>query len=112
MALMQLIRFESEDGADIYVEIDDNEPGVVAASRLSESIAAAAGSLEGGLDQIRGLARTTFDRLVALPHPPDEVNVEFGVRLNAKVGAVIAHSEGEGHLKVSMTWRRVPDDPA
>jgi hypothetical protein len=107
---MRLIRFESESGAEIFVEIDDDEPGVVAASRLGDSIAAAAGSWETGLDQIRGLACTTFDRLVAWPRPPEEVTVEFGVRLNAKVGAVIAHSEGEGHLKVSMTWRRVAAD--
>lgn len=36
---------------------------------------------------------------------PDEITVELGVRLNASVGAVIARSESEGHLTVTLVWR-------
>jgi len=35
--------------------------------------------------------------------------VEFGVRLTAEAGAVIAKSSVEGHLTVKLTWR---DDQA
>lgn len=35
---------------------------------------------------------------------PDAVEVEFGVRLNAEVGAVIAKTATEGHLVVRLKW--------
>ncbi|MFF0445151.1 CU044_2847 family protein [Streptomyces sp. NPDC004609] len=104
--MVELIRFRTEDGGEAVVEIADDEPGVVSVSRVGDAIAEATGSLEAGLDRVRAVARTTLDRLVAMPEPPEEVTVEFGVRFNAKAGAVIAHTEAEGHLKVSMVWRR------
>jgi hypothetical protein len=30
--------------------------------------------------------------------------VEFGIRLNAAAGAVIARTQAEGHLQVKLTW--------
>lgn len=37
---------------------------------------------------------------------PDEVQVEFGVKLSAQAGAVIAKTGVEGHLKIKLTWTR------
>ncbi|MCP3818659.1 hypothetical protein NLX86_11165 [Streptomyces sp. A3M-1-3] len=108
--MVQLVSFRTEDGGEVIVEIGDDEPGVVAVSRIGDAIAEATGSLDAGLDRIRGVAQATLDRLVSLPRPPEEVTVEFGVRFNAKAGVVIAHGEGEGHLKVSMVWRRAAAD--
>ncbi|MEU4093306.1 CU044_2847 family protein [Streptomyces sp. NPDC026673] len=104
--MTRLISFRTADGGEAVVEIGEDEPGVVSVSRAGDAIAQATGSLETGLDRIRAVAETTLDRLISLPRPPDEVSVEFGVRFNAKAGAVIAHTEGEGHLKVAMVWRR------
>jgi hypothetical protein len=106
--VVQLVSFRTEDGGEAVVEIDEQEPGVVAVSRAGDAIAQATGSLETGLDRIRAVAQTTLDRLVAQPRPPEEVTVEFGVRFNAKAGAVIAQTEASGHLKVSLVWRRDP----
>ncbi|GGX93574.1 CU044_2847 family protein [Streptomyces hiroshimensis] len=103
--MTQLIRFRTEDGGEAVVEVSEDEPGIVAVSRLGDAIADATGSLEEGLNRIRGIAQTTLNRLISLPRPPEEVTVEFGVRLNATAGAVIARTETEGHLKVAMVWR-------
>lgn len=106
--VVQLVSFRTEDGGEAVVEIGEEEPGVVAVSRVGDAIAEATGSLEAGLERIRAVAQTTLNRLVAQPRPPEEVTVEFGVRFNAKAGAVIAQTETGGHLKVSMVWRRDP----
>ncbi|MGK5733330.1 CU044_2847 family protein [Streptomyces sp. URMC 124] len=108
--MTQLIRFRTEDGVEAVVEVAEDEPGIVAVSRLGDAIADATGSLEEGLDRIRSVAQTTLNRLIALPRPPQEVTVEFGVRFNAAAGAVIAKTEAEGHLKVAMVWRREAGD--
>ena len=35
-----------------------------------------------------------------------EREIEFGVKLNAAAGAVIAKTSAEGHLTVKLTWSR------
>ncbi|WP_431965017.1 CU044_2847 family protein [Actinacidiphila sp. bgisy160] len=102
---MQLISFRTADGGEAVVEIADDEPGIVSVSRRGDTIARATGSLEAGFDRVRSVAQTALDRLITLPRPPEEITLEFGVRFNAKAGAVIAHTEGEGHLKVVVVWR-------
>jgi hypothetical protein len=37
---------------------------------------------------------------------PDGIEVEFGVKLNAEAGAVIAKSAVEGHFTVKLSWDR------
>lgn len=108
--MIELVGFPLE-GQQAYVEIADDEPGVVAVSRLDDVISAASGSLEEGLDRVRSVAQAALRRLVSVPEPPEEVTIEFGVRFNAKVGAVIAQTEGAGHLQVTMTWKRPPPAP-
>ncbi|MFI8088764.1 CU044_2847 family protein [Streptomyces sp. NPDC086080] len=100
------MRFRTDDGGEAVVEIGADEAGVVPVSRVGDFLADAAVTLDTGLERVRLVAQTALTRLVAQPSPPDELTLEFGVRFNAKAGAVIAQTEGEGHLKVCMTWHR------
>jgi hypothetical protein len=51
-------------------------------------------------------ARSLIARLRAIDDPPDEVGIEFGVRLSAQTGAFIASVAAEANFKVSIIWRR------
>jgi hypothetical protein len=111
--MTQLLRFRSEDGDGfVVVEVGEDEPGVIAVSRLGDAVADATASFEEGLDRIRQAAASVLHRLQDMPRRPDEVNLEFGMRLNAELGAVIAKSSGEAHLHVSMTWHADTAPPA
>jgi Trypsin-co-occurring domain 1 len=57
------------------------------------------------MDHIQAMATLTVTKLQELPRRPDDLEVEFGVRLNAEAGAVIAKTQAEGHLKVELAWR-------
>ncbi|WP_304364726.1 CU044_2847 family protein, partial [Streptomyces viridosporus] len=35
---------------------------------------------------------------------PDTVELEFGVKLTAEAGAIIAKGSAEGHLVVKLSW--------
>lgn len=39
------------------------------------------------------------------------MELEFGVKLSAQAGAMIAKTGMDGHLKIKMTWERDPDRP-
>jgi hypothetical protein len=63
-------------------------------------------SLQSALEDVRSAANVAIEKLQSLAQEPDEVEIEFGIRLNAQAGAVIAKTEAEGHLKVRITWKK------
>jgi hypothetical protein len=102
--MRQLVAFDVADGRAVVVEVDDDEPGVERAARVDGALMRASARLEESLDQIRNVAELTLSKLGGLSKRPDAVEVEFGIRLNAEAGAVIARTQAEGHLQVTLSW--------
>jgi hypothetical protein len=50
------------------------------------------------------LYRVTLDALAELA--PENIDVEFGVKLAGQAGAIIAETTAEGHFTVKMSWSR------
>ena len=71
-----------------------------------EFIVKANETFDAALDRVRYAAETMLDRLTSLTQPPDEVAVEFGVKLNAETGAVIAKASTEANFKINLKWTR------
>ncbi|WP_310742296.1 CU044_2847 family protein [Microbispora sp. H13382] len=94
------------DGGAVIVETDDRPAGgwTPASSRGDRVLYEAKQSFEDALAQVRGAAqaalRTFSDGVVG----PDEVEVEFGVKMSAEAGAIIAKTALEGHLTVKLKW--------
>ena len=101
----QLLQFESGAGT-VFVEVADDEPGIERAARVDDVVVKARESLESAMDQVRAVANATLGKLQDLAQQPEQVEVEFGIRLNAAAGAVIARTQAEGHLQVTLTWTR------
>ena len=38
---------------------------------------------------------------------PDEIDLEFGIKFNAKAGAVFASVDSEATFKVSLKWKNI-----
>ena len=104
--MTELVQFDLEGGASLLVEVDEDEPGIERASRMDDLAIKGSQSLEVALEGIRSAANVTLAKLRDVAEAPDEVEVQFGVRLNAQAGAVIAKTEAEGHLQVRMAWKR------
>jgi Trypsin-co-occurring domain 1 len=102
----ELLRFELDGGGAVLVEVADDEPGIEQAARVDELVVKARVSLEQALDQVRAVANAAVARLRDLAEQPQQIQVEFGIRLNAEAGAVIARTQAEGHLQVTLTWTR------
>ncbi|PZT71000.1 hypothetical protein DN402_00750 [Streptomyces sp. SW4] len=106
--MAELLRFEMEDGGSVVAQVDHLGGGVVEATSAADLVARATGSFESALEGVRRAAAVTLSRMSALPQRPDEVTVEFGIQLDAEVGAVLARTGAQGHLQVQVTWRRAP----
>lgn len=101
-AMSDLVRFETEQGAALLVEVEENTFGVErvartdrgilqASQRLEEAFAAARPAIEAVAKAVRRLA-------------PAEHEIEFGITLNAETGVILAKTAVEGHFTVKLKW--------
>ncbi|GHJ47139.1 hypothetical protein Cs7R123_44810 [Catellatospora sp. TT07R-123] len=100
--MSELVRFQTDEGAELVVEVDDDAPGLERISRDSHGVAQATRDLEAALAQVQPSLRRVVAMVRSLS--PDSHEVEFGLKLNAEAGAVIAKTSIEGHFVVRMTW--------
>ena len=106
--MKHLVEFDLEDGGSIIVEVEEREAGgMVPVSRGSEKMMEKASqTFEAALDKVRPAAQTIIKKLRALHDPPDEVEVEFGLKMNAEAGAVVASGGVEANYTVKLTWKK------
>ncbi|MFJ6660292.1 CU044_2847 family protein [Streptomyces sp. NPDC091377] len=98
-----LLEFKTEDGALVVVESADDDPGARLISR-GDGPAQAARTFESALGGVRAAAESALRVFRDGALRPDAVELEFGVKLSAETGAVIAKGAAEGHLVVRLSW--------
>jgi hypothetical protein len=62
-------------------------------------------ALDKAMDTIQGMAKRTIAAAKQLSDPPDAIEVEFGIKLDAEAGAMVAKAGTEASIIVKMTWR-------
>ncbi|HEY8201058.1 MAG TPA: CU044_2847 family protein [Actinomycetota bacterium] len=104
--MKRLVEFPQEDGTSLVVEIDETVPegGVVRAARPGEIAEKATQTFEAALSKIKPMAEAIFTTLKDLAQCPEQIQVEFGVKITANAGAVLASAGVEGNYKVTLTW--------
>ncbi|MFC7884788.1 CU044_2847 family protein [Streptomyces sp. NPDC057376] len=103
----RLVEFSTEDGALVVVEGVEDEDGARLVSR-GDGPARAARTFEGSLEGVRAAAGSALRVFRDGSLRPDSVELEFGVKLTAETGAVIAKGAAEGHLVVRLSWSPRP----
>ncbi|MFE5923058.1 CU044_2847 family protein [Streptomyces sp. NPDC056468] len=101
------LRVPFEDGEVIVVELADGQgSGVIRASRGDELFQTSADTFESGMSRVQRVAATMLARLADLPRSPDHVRAEFGLRVTAEAGLVVAKGSGDAHIKLELAWSR------
>ncbi|MGH3913021.1 MAG: CU044_2847 family protein [Pseudonocardiaceae bacterium] len=88
----------------MIVDVDE-EPGVTRVSRQGR-IRDARSTFETALAEVREAATAALTQFRTMACQPEEVEIVFGVRLDAEVGAVIARTSMQGNFEVKLKWRR------
>jgi len=103
--MRELVKFTFENDDFILVEV---ETASIAPSRgMSEKIVTATEhTFESALDSIRPIANAVFTKLKDLITTPEQIQVEFGLKITAQAGAILTYAGGEAHFKVALTWKR------
>ncbi|KAF2413332.1 hypothetical protein B1729_10295 [Microbacterium sp. B35-04] len=90
---------------EVYVEVKDDDVGVARASRGGELLHSAV-DVGAALGKVEEFTTGVLERFRSLPRPPDSVDLEFGIKLSAAAGVVIAQTGAEGHLTVKLSWTK------
>jgi hypothetical protein len=104
--MAEIARFETRDGMSVLVEVDEDAFGIERAARGRNGLIAASRGLEAALDEVRPAVQALASALRGLA--PREYQVQFGIKLNGEVGAVVARTGLEGHFNVTMAWGPEP----
>ncbi|MEV5549163.1 CU044_2847 family protein [Streptomyces sp. NPDC052309] len=113
--MADITEFRAGDGTVLRVEVDDApvpydgdvyEP-VRRRGQDADTTANAVGdTLRRAVDRVRPAAQDVLDSLRSMPQAPDRVALEFGVKLSADAGVVLARASTEAHFKVLLEWER------
>lgn len=107
--MANLARFPLSTGGSVVVEMDDAASAPQKTMRggvAADAIAKASQTFDEALDGVRSASEAMLAQLASLAQPPDELAIEFGIKLNAETGAVIAKAAAEANFTVSLKWKR------
>lgn len=106
--MIRYIEFPLEEGGTIVVEVEQPKPefGAIQVGRPDAAAEKATRTFSQALEQIQPAISAAVDKLRGLQ--PDELSVEFGIKLNAQAGAFLASAGTEANFKVSIKWQSQP----
>lgn len=106
--MKHLIEFPLEDGTTIMVEVDEPkvDGGVVPVSTKPGEVEQAQNTFEAAISKMRPVAESVITTLYDIPKRPDEIELEFGLKLNGKTGIYIASVGTEANFQVRLTWKQ------
>lgn len=104
------LRFKGDQTILVEVEEQPQEGGIERAAKPVETVKRVTETLENVLDRVRDVAETAVGKLTTLASRPEEVAIEFGIKLGTEGGIVIASGSVEANFKVSLKWKGSKDD--
>jgi hypothetical protein len=91
-------------GAEVTVEVTEEDEGKVRVSRTPDAPTRAAMAFEAALEKIRPVVAAVVAKLQDVADNLSEMEVEFGISLNAKVGFFIVSGGSDVNFKVKLKF--------
>jgi hypothetical protein len=108
--MTEMIRFSAPGGATVLVEAEEESYGVERVARGSDGVLQAGKRLEDALTTARATVLAALKAMGGLGF--EQLSLEFGLKLSAEAGAVIAKTAGEAHLTITASWGREATPPS
>jgi hypothetical protein len=108
MVTKKVVEYKLEQGGVVLIEVEETEleKGRVPVSRKPGVPEEATKEFEKALDNIRPVADTIVRKFRDLGSNPDNIGIEFGIKMSAQAGAIIAATGVEANFKITLSWNR------
>jgi hypothetical protein len=102
-----LLELDVEEGESVLVEVDDAPARpVTRGGRSADVVIQASENLEQVVGRLGPAIRGIVSELREAADWPDEVEVEFSVKLSSDANVIIARAGGEANFKIALRWAR------
>ncbi|MFI2410375.1 CU044_2847 family protein [Streptomyces sp. NPDC018947] len=105
--MVQIGEMRLSDGTAVLVEVEGQQgSGIDRVGRGPGSgiVRDSAHTLQEALAHIRPAVEAVADSVRGLTSRPDSVSVEFGIKLSAEAGVVVAKAASEANFAVRLEW--------
>jgi hypothetical protein len=103
--MKHIVEYSLPDGAPVLIEIED-AGSTQRIGRGQEIAERAEQSFIDAISRIRPAAEIIVEAFRKL-NTPAEMDLEFGIKFNAKAGAFIASVDSEATFKVMLKWKNM-----
>lgn len=103
--MAKYVDFPLEDGENVRVEVLGDD-GTVRRGEPKDVIEPTTLAFEAAMAKLKPICTTIVKQAKELVEQPEEFSVEFGVKLNAEAGMVIAKAAAKANLKISVKWKK------
>lgn len=104
----EIAQFFLKDGTKFLVEVEEPSGAAVerAAIDSGEMVLQAKQTFEEAIDTVKPVASVLVNKFKqGLTTPADEVEIKFGLKLNAAAGAIFASVGGDVNFEVTLKWK-------
>jgi len=100
----RIVEFPLEAGGSLFVETSESQTSYVPRGLPSDAVDRSAETFEAALASVHAAASAVLGSMQGLAQRPDAIEVQFGVKLSGKIGAVLSSVSGEAHFTVCLRW--------
>lgn len=100
----QVLELPLGDGGVLLVEATDDDVVLDRAGRGSAVVHEASETLRDALDRLRPAMTTILNGIREQAEPPDRVSLQFGIKVSAAAGVVVAQAASEANFTVTVEW--------
>jgi hypothetical protein len=108
------IETKTKDGIPFRIEVEDTSkptPGFTRTSTPTNvSSEAAAEAFAQLLQAVQGVASDLINTVQTLESAPSVTAVDFAIKIDPEVGALVARSRDDAQFRVSLTWKETGSD--
>lgn len=101
--MKRIVEFPLESGESILVEVDEASDRIGLGDEIAQK---AQQTFENALDTIKPVASTILNKVRSLNQPANEVEVKFGIKMTAGLGAIVASGSADVNYEITLKWKQ------
>ncbi|MFB8790864.1 MAG: CU044_2847 family protein [Potamolinea sp.] len=103
--MKRIVEFPLESGDSVLIEVDEPGPTDARIGLGNKVVKTAQQSFESALEKVKPLASAILSKVRSLNEPADEVEVKFGIKMSAELGAIVTSGSAEVNYEITLKWK-------
>ena len=101
--MKKIVEFTLESGDSVLIEVDQSNDRIGVTDGIAEK---ANKTFESALNTVKPIANAIMDKILELNQPASEVEVRFGIKMTAGLGAIVASGSADINYEITLKWKQ------